>query len=249
MPLISSFRAIRLRFRNRLDSEHEQALVRLVIAVLILAYLSGLHWFDSGSAGGVGPMMLVMLTESLIGLGLVASILIRPEISAIRRWVGMLADYGTLTALMVLSPIELAPLYVIILWVTIGNGLRYGGTYLASATGLAVVAFCVVIIEGPSWRAQPFLSAGLLIGLVAIPWYMSSLMRALGQAIDAGPVQTARSSSGDAFPRCFSAASTTSPGTLTSRSRRERSRCVRASAARLSCGVTTVVGTTLPRLR
>ncbi|CAN5137121.1 ATP-binding protein [soil metagenome] len=184
MPLISSFRAIRLRFRNRLDSEHEQALVRLVIAVLILAYLSGLHWFDSGSAGGVGPMMLVMLTESLIGLGLVASILIRTEISPMRRWVGMLADYGTLTALMVLSPVELAPLYVIILWVTIGNGLRYGGTYLASATGLAVVAFCVVIIEGSSWRAQPFLSAGLLIGLVAIPWYMSSLMRALGQAID-----------------------------------------------------------------
>ncbi|MCX7043606.1 MAG: hypothetical protein NT117_13325 [Gammaproteobacteria bacterium] len=29
------------RFRNRADSEHEQALVRLVIASLILAYLWG----------------------------------------------------------------------------------------------------------------------------------------------------------------------------------------------------------------
>jgi two-component system sensor histidine kinase RpfC len=172
------------RLRNRPDSEHEQALVRLAIALLILAYLSGLRWFDPESAGRVAPMLLVMLAESLIGIGLVALIALRPSVSPLRRWIGMTADYGTLTALMVLSPVALAPLYVIILWVTIGNGLRYGGTYLASATGLALAAFGVVVALDEYWRGQPYLSAGLLIGLVAIPLYMSSLLRALSQAID-----------------------------------------------------------------
>ena len=173
-----------IRFRNRPDSEHEQALVRLAIAFVILAYLYGLRWFDPVSSGAVAPMLLVMLAETAIGLALVTAIAWRPGVSHLRRWIGMLADYGTLTALMVLSPVALAPLYVIILWVTIGNGLRYGGRYLASATALALVAFSAVMASDAYWRGQPILSVGLLIGLLAIPLYMSSLLRALRHAID-----------------------------------------------------------------
>jgi two-component system sensor histidine kinase RpfC len=81
--------------------------------------------------------------------------------------------------------VALAPLYVIILWVTIGNGLRFGNRYLAAATALAIVSFSVVVLRGGDyWLSQPWLAIGLLIGLVAIPLYMSSLLRQLGQAID-----------------------------------------------------------------
>jgi two-component system sensor histidine kinase RpfC len=176
--------ALGRRFRGRADSEHEQALVRLAIAVLILAYLFALRWL-APDAGKVGPMLLVMLAESIVGIGLVAAIALDPAPSHPRRWIGMFADYGTLTALMVLSPVALAPLYVIVLWVTIGNGLRFGNRYLAAATLLAAVSFSVVALRGGEyWRGQPWLSTGLLIGLVAIPLYISSLLRQLGQAID-----------------------------------------------------------------
>jgi two-component system sensor histidine kinase RpfC len=130
------------------------------------------------------PMLLVMLAESVVGIGLVAMIAIRPAPSHLRRWIGMLADYGTLTALMVLSPVALAPLYVIILWVTIGNGLRYGGRYLLVASVLGLVAFSTAVLSADYWLSQPYLAVGLLVGLVAIPVYMSSLLRALSQAID-----------------------------------------------------------------
>jgi two-component system sensor histidine kinase RpfC len=177
-------RALAVRFRDRADSEHEQALVRLVIASLLLAYLSALQFLAPTGSRGVGPMLLVMLAETAVGIALVAAIAAWPAPSRLRRWIGMLADYGTLTALMLLDPAPLAPLYVIILWVTIGNGLRYGNQWLFAATGLATVAFSTVAWFGAYWRGQPFLSVGLLIGLVAIPLYMSSLLRALGQAID-----------------------------------------------------------------
>jgi two-component system sensor histidine kinase RpfC len=168
------------RFRQRPDSEHEQAMVRLAIALLILAYLWGLQI----AGQKVWPMLLVMLAESLVGIGLLAAIALQPGVSHPRRWIGMLADYATLTALMVLSPAALAPLYVIILWVTMGNGLRYGGRYLFAAAVLAVASFFTVILDSAYWRDQPYLAVGLLVGLIAIPVYMSSLLRALSAAID-----------------------------------------------------------------
>jgi two-component system sensor histidine kinase RpfC len=172
--------ALARRFRQRPDSEHEQALVRLAIALLIVAYLWGLEL----SGQEVWPMLLVMLAETFVGLGLLLAIALKPGVSHSRRWLGMLADYATLTWLMELSPASLAPLYVIILWVTIGNGLRYGGGYLLAAATLGVASFATVVTNSPYWLGQPYLAVGLLVGLVAIPVYMSSLLRALNQATE-----------------------------------------------------------------
>ncbi len=173
------------RFRHRADSEHEQAFVRLAIASLILAYLWGLSGVDGSPSGDMRPMLWVMLAETFVGIALVGLIAVFPAPSHLRRWIGMLADYGTLTALMLLSPKELAPLYVIILWVTIGNGLRYGSQYLLAAAVLGISSFLAVVL-GPSgyWRQQPMLAVGLLLGLAAIPLYMASLLRALGKAVE-----------------------------------------------------------------
>ena len=114
------------RLRNRADSEHEQAIVRLVIASLIFAYF----WFLYSSAASppehIRLGVLVMLAESLIGLMLFGLILARPAPSHARRWVGMIADNATPAILMSLSPATMAPLYIIMMWVAIGNGLRYG---------------------------------------------------------------------------------------------------------------------------
>ena len=172
------------RLRGRADSEHEQALVRLVIALLILAYLGLLSALGPGGSADTAPMLLVMLAESAVGVGLVAMIAIRPAPSHLRRWIGMVADYGTLTALMMIDPAPLAPLYVIVLWVTIGNGLRYGRNYLLAAASLGAASFLAVVLSSPYWRGQPMLAGGLLAGLLAIPLYMASLLRALGRAVD-----------------------------------------------------------------
>jgi two-component system sensor histidine kinase RpfC len=169
------------RLSNRPDSEHQQALIRLVIACMILAYLWGLQAFATPRSH-IHLMFLVMLAESLVGLLLVAGIVIRPGVSHVRRWIGMLADYSTLAILMSVQADALAPLYVIILWVTIGNGLRYGNSYLYSAAALASLSFLGVILSSPFWRGVPYLAGGLWIGLVAIPGYLSRLLHDLNKA-------------------------------------------------------------------
>jgi two-component system sensor histidine kinase RpfC len=169
------------RLSNRPDSEHQQALIRLVIACMILTYLWGLQAFAAPSSH-IHLMFLVMLGESLIGLLLVAGIVARPGVSHLRRWIGMLADYSTLAILMSVQGDALAPLYVITLWVTIGNGLRYGNFYLYSAAVLASLSFLGVILSTQFWRGVPYLAGGLWIGLVAIPGYLSRLLHELNQA-------------------------------------------------------------------
>ncbi len=168
---------IRQRLAERPDSEHGQASVRLAIASLILAYLWALHHFNGGSH--IDVMILVMLGELLVAMAIMASILWHPGTSHARRSVGMLTDYATLAILMSLNAAALSPLYVIIMWVTIGNGLRYGTRYLYAAAVLSAGAFLTVILVNPFWRDQPFLAGGLWVGLIAIPGYLSSLMKNL----------------------------------------------------------------------
>jgi len=169
--------AIRGRLSGRPDSEHAQAIVRLVIASLLLSYLG---WLKIGEQGAnVDLTLAVMAGEAIVAAAIMAAILLKPGVSHVRRWIGMVTDYATLATLMLLKPAELSPLYVIILWVTIGNGMRYGSRYLTSASALASLAFLSVVAFSSYWRQQPFLAGGLLLGLFAIPLYLSSLLRDL----------------------------------------------------------------------
>ena len=174
------------RLRQRADSEHEQALVRVAIAVVVLVYMLGV--LSVSATSGYNTHLFwatcVILAEGLLGLGIVVAILQRPQPSNVRRCVGMVADYSALALTMVLYDQLLSPLYVVYLWVTIGNGLRYGPRFLAVAVAMATLSFLVVIQISPYWQQNPLLSWGLLVGLIAIPAYLSSLLRALTRASD-----------------------------------------------------------------
>jgi two-component system sensor histidine kinase RpfC len=172
------------RFRQRQDSEHEQALVRMVIAMLILVYLFGEFAVTSVSARESGLLWAccALLLETILGLGLVLAIAIHPAPSNTRRIIGMFADYATLAAMMLLYDRALAPLYIVFLWVTVGNGLRYGPQFLAAATTLAFAAFTLVIANSAYWALNRPLGLGLLAGIIAIPAYLSTLLRELTRA-------------------------------------------------------------------
>jgi two-component system sensor histidine kinase RpfC len=96
----------------------------------------------------------------------------------------MLADYGAIGAIMCMEGEQVSPLYSVYLWVTVGNGMRYGHRYLRIATALATVSFFCVTRLSPYWLANPFLSWGLLLGLAAVPLYFDSLLQALTRAMD-----------------------------------------------------------------
>lgn len=171
------------RLRNRPDSEHRQVMVRIAITSLVCLYLGWQFYDGSVKSLPLQSSLMILFSALLISFGLLAHIIARPAKSYVRRWIGMLTDYSAMAGLMYLLGETGSPIYSIFLWVTIGNGLRYGERYLYLATGLASIGFFAVIQTTPYWQSSPFLSWGLLAGLIAVPLYFASLLKALTRAI------------------------------------------------------------------
>ena len=167
--MTSFLQALAARFRNRTDSEHGQALTRVVVTAVILVYLLGV---TSTSEVSNEPLQLVFLffaIEFVVGLGILAGIALRPGVSHPRRVLGMFLDYGMMGAAMHVLGESLAPVYVVLMWVTIGNGLRFGERYLVAAILIASASFLGVLLTTPYWQQNQMLGWGLLLGLSAIP--------------------------------------------------------------------------------
>ena len=182
--MTSFLQALAARFRNRTDSEHGQALTRVVVTAVILVYLLGV---TSTSEVSNEPLRLVFLffaIEFVVGLGILAGIALRPGVSHPRRVLGMFLDYGMMGAAMHVLGESLAPVYVVLMWVTIGNGLRFGERYLVAAILIASASFLGVLLSTPYWQQNQMLGWGLLLGLSAIPAYLTSLLRALTRATE-----------------------------------------------------------------
>ncbi len=179
------FDRLRKRLSNRPDSEHGQAIVRLAMLIVVYAYLAFAFAGDLQLAGPVAVSVAILTIDFVLGAAILAWIVARPGVSHPRRVLGMFLDYTLMGTGMVLLGEKLAPMYVILLWVTIGNGLRYGPRYLYAAIGFALATFVTVIAKTPYWQQNIWLGWGLAIGLVAVPLYLISLLRQLIAATEA----------------------------------------------------------------
>jgi two-component system, sensor histidine kinase RpfC len=176
---------IRRRLSHRPDSEHEQALVRLAVLSVVLVYLLIDPVTGQGDAAREYRIVLGMVAVGfVVGSGLILSILARPGVSHARRVLGMVSDYGLMGAAMIVLGEPLAWVYVLVMWVTVGNGLRYGNRYLFAAVAAAATSFGAVLVLNGYWIANRSLGIGLLVGLVAVPLYLSGLLRALTRATE-----------------------------------------------------------------
>lgn len=124
----------------------------------------------------------VVSSGLVLSLAVVMWLLWRPERSDLRRIIGMIADYGLIACAMVGMGEPLAWMYVVVMWVTVGNGLRYGNSYLYLAVAMGVLSFGTTVWVTPYWRENVGLGIGLVIGLLAVPLYLSGLLRQLTSA-------------------------------------------------------------------
>ena len=67
----------------------------------------------------------------------------------------MVSDYGLMGLAMIRMGEPLAWVYVILMWVTVGNGLRFGNRYLYLGVLGAVASFGSTLIFNDYWHAQP----------------------------------------------------------------------------------------------
>ena len=170
------------RLRNRQDSEHEQAIIRVIIVALLFALFLTLALHSPDSQSGYAKGALAAGLYVVIACGFVAAIILHPAVSPVRRLLAMVGDFATMSLLMHFGDEAAAPIYPIYLWIAFGFGFRYGLTYLTCAVCCAFIGFCFVILTTPFWKAEWPLGIGLLFALIVLPGYTASLIRKLTEA-------------------------------------------------------------------
>lgn len=173
---------LRRRLVARPDSEHEQAAVRVVIVALLFLYVV-VHAHEE-APGDEHALMLVAIGSGYLAISLVilAAIIARPAPSPARRIVAMITDFSALSGFMHAGGEATAPFYAVYLWITLGNGFRYGLPYLAASVAAAAVGFSAVIVTTDFWLQEWPLALGLLAALVILPGYAATLIRKLTEA-------------------------------------------------------------------
>ncbi|HEX5092067.1 MAG TPA: ATP-binding protein [Burkholderiales bacterium] len=178
LPDFVWLRWVRERLAARPDTEHEQAIVRLVLGALIVLYMV------PGALGrNSEPTLWVMLAYLAAAILIFAHILAQPGISHARRVIAMLCDLGTTTWVMAFIGERAAPLFLLFVWITLANGFRFGARYLLVSLGFSVASIAMLLWKGEFWKDNVQLGAGLLIGFMLLSMYVRSLVTKLFDAI------------------------------------------------------------------
>lgn len=180
----SPLQGLKEKLSKRPDSEHEQALIRVVLVFIALLYLI----YYTGKDGLVENHELFAVEYVggylIFSILLFLSIIIQPEkVSRARKLIGMVGDIGGSVVVMYLTGEDASPYFIVLLWVTFGNGFRYGNSYLFASTVLSVSAFGVMVTQNGYWKTHTALAGGLLMGLIVLPAYVSTLLKKLNEAI------------------------------------------------------------------
>ena len=180
--LAISPKVIAARLRQRSDSEHEQAIIRIVIVAFAVLYYMWLNAPDSFPMIGYRYGLFYVSGYLAVSLGYLAAIVVWPRASVVRRLLAMVTDMAAISVLMHWGDEPGSVLYLLYLWVAFGNGFRYGIRYLAASVVVSVLGFLAVILTTDYWLANPHLSGGLIAALLILPAYVSTLIRKLTAA-------------------------------------------------------------------
>ncbi|HEY1329081.1 MAG TPA: ATP-binding protein [Casimicrobiaceae bacterium] len=173
---------IRRRLKDRPDSEHEQALLRIGIVGCLLAYMALFHgapesWTPTQTATVYGVAIFFS-----IGLVLFVAICAFPGVNVPRRLVAMLVDSCSATWYMWIADEYGVAMVGVYLFITFGNGFRYGRRYLFGCQALCLLGFLLVLATSSYWALHRAAGVGLLLALVILPLYVSTLLKRIQEA-------------------------------------------------------------------
>jgi two-component system sensor histidine kinase RpfC len=112
------------------------------------------------------------------------------------RLLGIIADNTALTIGMAGAGEGGVAMIGVYLWVTIGNGFRFGPRYLLASYWLSLVGFGLQLVLVPFWGQHRVVGAGLFIAGAIVPLYVLVLLiRLTGQKEAAEQLSNAKADS------------------------------------------------------
>ncbi len=182
MSILEGFlRRIAIQRNDILGREQGQTIVRVVVVVILLAYFVLGHWpLDLSD----GPPSWLLFLATFLAFSLALAVAARRGTGSppYRRFAANIGDVATITYLMANTGEAGAALFLLYLWVTLGNGFRFGLAAMGVSTALSVSGFAVVILTSAFWQHHGMLAGGVTVALVVLPSYAAHLIHHLHRA-------------------------------------------------------------------
>ncbi|MGB5484888.1 ATP-binding response regulator [Parasphingorhabdus sp.] len=156
------------------DREHEMIKNRIILIILA--------WSGCAILSAPTGLIIGFGVYFIVGVAIAIAYHVHRKPSNLRRFIGLCTDFGASAFIFQVGGESVAALYPLMLWVILGNGFRFGVTWLFLASAMAAITFGWTIYTVDFWRNSPSLSIGLLAGLLVIPAYCSTLITKISQA-------------------------------------------------------------------
>src|SRR6266446_2924231 len=155
--------------------ELEQAVLRVGIVGIILAFLFWYVLRDGRIESAEYQVLTVTSVFLAFGVLLTLRILAAPHVSVPRRFIGMIADNVVATYFLSQMGEGGAVIIFVYLFITFGNGFRFGRFYLHACQLMGLIGFSVVFVVSPFWSHHVTIGLGYLIALILLPFYVGIL--------------------------------------------------------------------------
>ena len=162
--------------------ELEQSLLRVAIGGLVLVYLASHVYRHMQVTDNEAQVLWVAIGFFVFSIALTAQILRNQAVSVARRFLGMVADNGVTSYCLIQTGEPGAVIIGVYLFITFGNGFRYGRVYLHACQIMSLVGFMLVVGLSDFWRQEVSLSIGIALSILVLPFYVGVLAQRITEA-------------------------------------------------------------------
>ena len=181
-----SLDSIKALFAAAPRPELEQSLLRVAIPALAALWLLGDLIFTRGLDPGEWHGLWVAIGFLCFALIISGHILIvgdrHHRVTIARRFLGIVADNVVNTYFMLVMGEGGAVVVGVYLFVTFGNGFRFGRLYLHVCQALSFVGFSVVLFYLDFWSHHIAVGLGFLVAMIVLPFYVGVLAERITEA-------------------------------------------------------------------
>lgn len=170
--------------------ELEQGATRLIISSFFTLYLlisfAINKKIDSGELAG----FYCLAVFEFFAVILLYAISLAKSPSRNRRLLGNWLDIVGTTVFLSLAGDIAVVLIGVYLWVTFGNGFRFGKKYLFHSQAISILGFLIATQVNPFWVKHQPIIVGFLLLLIALPIYVAKLIERINEARQKAEVES-----------------------------------------------------------
>lgn len=173
---------LRIKEVARINKEElSQGVARTVLSILCVSAILIIEYYNGRIVTGIGQVLYVY---PFISFAMYYYLKSNKGDFPMRRRLIMITDHA-----FILYPMHLVGewgtlFFCLILWVIVGNGMRFGSRALIESGFVGIGFYIFVVLSTPYWINNIYLATGMLVGLLFLPALFLVIINRLAQVTE-----------------------------------------------------------------